>query len=52
VSPEAKANLAERRRRQRAHSNWDMMNAVREILGLDPIAENNGKRGKRKEQNP
>lgn len=47
MSSDAKAKRAERRKRQRAYSDWDVINAVRGILGLDPIAENHGTRGKR-----
>jgi hypothetical protein len=41
--------LLDRRRRtlEEMRSNWDMVNAIRLMLGLDPIAENNGRRGKR-----
>jgi hypothetical protein len=49
VNADAKAKLAERRKRQQARSDWDVINAVRQILGLDPIAENHGTRGKRTE---
>lgn len=49
MNDEAKAKLAARRKRQQARSDWDVVNAVRLILGLDPIAENHGTRGKRME---
>ena len=39
---------AKDKRREVFHSDWDIINAVREMLGLDPIAEHNGARGKRK----
>lgn len=49
MNADSKAKLAARRKRQQAHSDWDVINAVRLILGFDPIAENHGTRGKRTE---
>jgi hypothetical protein len=49
VNADSKAKLIARRKRQQARSDWDVINAVRQILGLDPIAEKHGTRGKRTE---